>query len=57
MVLSGKLLAVAALALESVNAYDSYLADCESFAAEFGATCGGTWSDDYAYDDSTDWAA
>ena len=57
MVLSGKLLAVAALALQNVKAYDSYLTDCETFASEFGATCGGTWTDDYAYDDNTDWAS
>ena len=52
MAMNMKFAVVAALAFQSANAYSSLLADCESFAGLFSATCGGTYQEDYAFTDS-----
>ena len=49
MALTTKLVAVASVAVQSVNAYGSYIEDCMEFAAEFSNSCGGTWTEDYAF--------
>ena len=54
MALNMKFAVVAAIAIQSAQAYSSSLSDCEEFAALFSATCGGTYQEDYAFTD-TDW--
>ena len=53
MSITNRLAIVAAIATKTVNAYSSYLDDCEEFAALFSATCGGVYTEDYAYDSGT----